>query len=113
MEFWGVGVIYQNGVHYVYAGKLNMDDILKINDSRWKVGTQRATTIQSLAKQNVCSKKSISEAAILLELSERYIYRLIRKYRESHGILTSLIPQKPNGGKGKPKLSTIQESLIT
>ncbi len=89
-----------------------MDDISKAEDTNWDIGKQRADIIKPLAEISICPRKKILEAANTLKLSERYIYKLIRNYRESHGILTSLIPQRPNGGKGKPRLFQNQESLI-
>ena len=92
--------------------RLIMDDISKAEDTNWDIGKQRADVIKPLAEISICPRKKILEAANTLKLSERYIYKLIRNYRESHGILTSLIPQRPNGGKGKPRLFQNQESLI-
>ena len=92
--------------------RLIMDDISKAEDTNWDIGKQRADIIKPLAEISICPRKKILEAANTLKLSERYIYKLIRNYRESDGILTSLIPQRPNGGKGKPRLFQNQESLI-
>lgn len=89
-----------------------MDDISKTEDANWDIGKQRADVIKPLAEISICPRKKILEAANTLKLSERYIYKLICNYRESHGILTSLIPKRPNGGKGKPRLFQSQESLI-
>ena len=54
----------------------------------------------------------VLEAAAKLELSTRYVYKLIQNYRQSHGLITSIIPQKPNGGKGKSRLFKQQEDII-
>ncbi len=89
-----------------------MGDISKINDAHWSIGQQRAEIIRALATQRRCSRKSILEAATALQLSTRYIYHLIRDFRTSEGLLTSLIPNKPDGGKGKSRLSQTKESLI-
>ena len=89
-----------------------MDDISKVEGNNWDIGKQRITVIKPLAEISICPRKKILEAANTLKLSERYIYKLIRNYRESHGVLTSLIPRRSNGGKGKPRLFQNQESLI-
>lgn len=89
-----------------------MGTISNISDTHWEVGKQRADVIRPLAEQRECSRASILEAANTLQLSERYIYRLVKKCRASQGMLTSLIPEKPNGGKGKSRLLKQQESLI-
>lgn len=83
-----------------------------VRDIQWNVGKERADIIRPLAEQRKCSKVSILEAAQILHLSERYIYKLIRDCRISQGKLTSLIPKKSEGGKGKSRLLQSQESLI-
>lgn len=89
-----------------------MESISSISDTSWNIGKQRMNIIRPLAEQRKCSKAEISEAARILELSERYIYRLMRECRNSQGMLTSLIPKKPEGGRGKSRLSALGESVI-
>lgn len=89
-----------------------MKDISEINNEEWDIGRERANVIRPLAESAICSNEMVTEAAKTLGLSTRYIYKLINNYRESSGLTTSLIPQKPNGGKGKSRLSDEQESLI-
>mgnify|MGYP000137234535 CR=1 FL=1 len=89
-----------------------MSHLIDVNDVLWNVGKQRTDVIRPLAEQRKCSKASIAEAAKTLQLSERYIYQLIRECRASQGMLTALIPKKPEGGKGKSRLSKAQESVI-
>jgi putative transposase len=89
-----------------------MGNISSVNDTHWNIGKQRADIIRPLAKQRECSIESVLRAAQTLQLSERYVYQLIRNCRASQGTLTSLIPKKSDGGKGKTRLSKSQESLI-
>jgi putative transposase len=89
-----------------------MDDISRIHDKTWGMGEQRAEIIAPLAKSSICSQQMVLEAANRLKLSTRYVYRLISNYRQSHGLVTSIIPQKPNGGRGKSRLVKQQEELI-
>lgn len=91
---------------------MTVNDISKINEKSWSMGKQRAEIIAPLAQSKICSRKMVQDAATKLEISTRYVYRLIRNYRQSHGLMTSIIPQKPNGGKGKSRLSKQQEELI-
>jgi hypothetical protein len=81
-----------------------MDDISRIHDKTWGMGEQRAEIIAPLAKSSICSRQMVLEAANRLKLSTRYVYRLISNYRQSYGLVTSIIPQKPNGGRGKTRL---------
>lgn len=89
-----------------------MGNISNVNDTKWDVGKQRADVIRPLAEQRKCSKASISTAAQTLQLSERYIYQLVKTCRVSQGLLTSLIPKKPDGSKGRSRLLKQQDSLI-
>lgn len=89
-----------------------MSDISEVNDKIWDIGKQRANIIRPLAESSFCSQEKILAASAELQLSIRYIYKLIKNYREAHGIMTSLIPKKPSGGKGRSRLSEPQETLI-
>lgn len=89
-----------------------MTDISELDDAIWDIGELRASVIRPLAESPTCSMKLIFEASQKLQLSERYIYKLIRRYRESFGMLTSLIPKDHSGGKGLSRLAVTQESLI-
>ena len=89
-----------------------MNDISKINNLAWILGKERSNIIRPLAESANCSREAIATAAKALQISSRHIYKLIHSYRRSNGLTTSLIPQKPNGGKGKSRLSDIQETLI-
>ncbi len=89
-----------------------MDTITKVNDALWAIGRQRAEVIRPLAEQRKCSRAVIMEASQILQVSERYVYRLIMESRKSEGLLTALMPQKPSGGQGKSRLPNTQASLI-
>ena len=89
-----------------------MTDISIINNKMWDIGSERSNVIRPLAESKTCTSQMILQAANELNLSERYVYKLIDNYRRSNGLATSLIPQKPNGGKGGSRLSETQEYLI-
>ena len=89
-----------------------MDDISRIDEKTWAIGKQRVKIIASLAQSKICSREMVQDAASKLKLSTRYVYKLIHNYRQSHGLMTSITPQKPNGGRGKTRLSKQQEELI-
>lgn len=76
------------------------------------VSKQRAKIIVPLAKSKVCLRNLVLEVAKELELSTYYIYKLIRNYRQSQGLITSIISQKPNSGKGRSRLFKQQEDVI-
>ena len=78
----------------------------------WDIGSERSNVIRPLAESKTCTSQMILQAANELNLSERYVYKLIDNYRRSNGLATSLIPQKPNGGKGGSRLSETQEGFV-
>ncbi len=92
--------------------KIVMNDISEINNLAWNVGKERSDIVRPLAESAKCSREAIAAAANTLRVSSRQIYKLIHNYRRSNGLTTSLIPQKPSGGKGKSRVSDIQETLI-
>lgn len=91
---------------------MNEIDISNISDKLWVLGEKRAEVIRPLAEQRKCSRSIISEAANALGMSKRHVYQLVQNYRISNGLLTSLIPHKTDGGKGKSRLPKPQEILI-
>ncbi len=52
-----------------------MSDISKVEDASWDIGKERVDVIKPLAGSSVCTQKKILEAANILKLSERYIYK--------------------------------------
>lgn len=89
-----------------------MGDILKIKNDLWEIGEQRVAVIRPLAAQRKCSRVEIEKAAKSLNVTARYVYQLVKTYRASNGLLTSLIPNQTEGGKGKSRLPKQQETVI-
>ena len=59
-----------------------------------------------------CPAEKAQEVADALGLSERQIYRLIQRLRESEGEITALLPKGSNGGRGKQRLAAARETLL-
>lgn len=91
---------------------VRMVDISNVSPADLELGERRVAVMRSLVAQRQCSHASIAEAAKMLDVSERYVYHLFRKYIVSGGLLISQIPQKSNGGKGKSRLSQRQGGVI-
>ena len=87
-------------------------DLATVSDQDWAEAKRRVDVIRPLAKMPFCPISLAEEASKALELSRRRVYSLIRIYRSSGGLLTSLLPSKPSGGKGQSRLSTKVEGLI-
>ena len=87
--------------------------ILKLSDAKWDKARHRAEVIEPIAERDVVPRVIAVEAANKLNLSERRIYTLVRRWRESGGTITSLISQGSNGGTGGSRLTTKLESVIS
>jgi len=97
-------------------GKAGADDIQSdltflYNQCIWDQAKHREEFIKKLAL-NGSPRKAAKEAAETLKISDRQIYKLISKYRNSGFKLTSLLPKSPNGGKGKSRLPDQVEQII-
>jgi len=84
-----------------------------LTDSMWAKARYRAEVISSIAEEKTVSKVIATAAAQKLQLSERTVYRLVRRWRESGGTITALVSTGSNGGKGSNRLATNIESLIS
>jgi putative transposase len=87
-------------------------DLATVSEANWAEAKRREAVIRPLAEQPTCSKAQARTAAQALGLAERRIYMLIHAYRYSGGLLTSLVPGKTDGGRGKSRLSGEQDAII-
>jgi putative transposase len=85
---------------------------IRLSDAVWAEARRRADVIRTIAAQENVAAIVAAEAAQKLGLSERTIYRLVRRWRESGGSLPALVPTSPIGGKGKGRLSENVERII-
>lgn len=86
-------------------------DLAAISEADWAEAKRREAVIRPLAKQPT-SKAQRQAAMQTLGLVERRVYMLVRAYRQSGGLLTSLVPDKTDGGRGKSRLSENQDLII-
>ncbi|WP_027159829.1 Mu transposase C-terminal domain-containing protein [Methylobacter luteus] len=89
-----------------------MTDLSQIAEPEWHEAQRRAEIVRPLVESKCCSRLKAREAAAELGLSERQIYRLIQRLRESGGELTALLPGGSNGGRGKQRLAESREHLL-
>ena len=78
----------------------------------WNEARRRAVVLRPLVEFKHCPRNRAHEAAVELGLSERQVYRLIQRLRESGGELTALLPGGSNGGRGKQRLAAPREKLL-
>ena len=86
-----------------------MTDLSQIAECEWNEAYRRAVVLRPLFEIQYCSREKAHEAAVELGLSERQVYRLIQRLRESGGELTALLPGGSNGGRGKQRLAAPRE----
>jgi len=86
---------------------------IRLSDAIWAKARYRAEVISEIAEKEVISTAVAAEAARKLDLSERTVYSLVRRWRESGGSITSLVSKGSSGGKGGSRLSTQVELLIS
>lgn len=89
-----------------------MTDLLEIPAHEWNEANRRALAIRPLLEFKHCPCEKAREVADELGLSERQIYRLIQRLRESGGKITALLPQGSHGGRGKRRLALSREILL-
>jgi putative transposase len=87
-------------------------DLATISKADWAEAKRREAVIRPLAEQPTCSKAQARAAAQVLGLTERRVYMLLQAYRRAGGLLTSLVPGKTDGGRGKSRLSDGQDAVI-
>jgi putative transposase len=88
-------------------------ETLRLSDKIWAKARYGARILSPITDRDVVSKSVALEAANKLNLSERTIYNLIRRWRESGGSITSLVSHGSNGGKGHSRLPKDTESLVS
>jgi putative transposase len=86
---------------------------IRLTDSMWAKARYRAEVIGSIAEEKTISKVIATAAAQKLLLSERTVYRLVRRWCESGGAITALVSTGSKGGKGSSRLDANIESLIS
>ena len=89
-----------------------MTDLSLIVGQEWNEALRRVEVLRPLVEYKHCSRKKAREAAVELGLSERQLYRLIQRLRESDGELTALLPGGSEGGRGKQRLAAPRENLL-
>jgi|SanBayMetagenome_1026888.scaffolds.fasta_scaffold03748_3 putative transposase len=87
--------------------------VIKFTDDAWAKARFKAEVISPLADKEIVTAVIAREAAQKLNLSQRTVYSLIKKWRESRGSITSLISEGSNGGRGGSRLNSSTELLIS
>ncbi len=86
---------------------------LTVSDNAWKEARRRSSIIGPLADLDIVSTAMAAEAGQKLGLSERTVYTLIYRFRESGKSLISLAPIRSHGGRGGKRLPDKIEKIIS
>lgn len=74
---------------------------------------RRFPVIAPLAAQEVISAVDARAAADLLGISSRTIYALVARFRGLGGLMSSLAPGKPSGGRGRSRMPARVDDIVT
>lgn len=89
------------------------DEVLMLPESEWNKAKHRNEVIAPLAELNVLGKQAAKDAATLLGVTTRQVYRLIKCYRMGKRLVTDIACKTSCGGKGKSRLSPEVEVIIS
>jgi putative transposase len=78
----------------------------------WQKAKEQADVIGRLAKQTTVSLTDADEAAALLGISQRQVYKLVKRYRSGEGLVTDLLPRRSGGGKGTSRINPDVSKVI-
>jgi hypothetical protein len=87
----------------------NLNDI---SDGDWAEARRRRDLIAPLLDGTRCPRSIVVERARAGDCATTTLYRWARLYRAS-GLLSSLLPEKSNGGRGKSRLNPAVEQILT
>jgi putative transposase len=68
---------------------------VRLSSEQWQQAKRREAVIRPLAELLTVPTVKATQAAKELNLSVRHVYTLISRYRDSGGLLTSLVPTVP------------------
>jgi len=89
-----------------------MVDVSLIPDADWREAQRRADVIRPLTECAHRTRHLVQAAAATLGLSERQIYTILRRCRESGGDLTALVPGRSSGGRDKRRVAPASEAAL-
>ena len=86
-------------------------DLSQISPEMFELAKKRRAEIEKLLALPRIRKANMEAACNTLSLGQTQVYSLLKSYK-AEGTLTSLMPKKPNGGKGRSRLDDEVESII-
>jgi len=86
-------------------------DLSQVPPGMFDLAKRRRTEIEKLLALPRIRKANMDAACAALQLRQTQVYSLIKAYK-AEGTLTSLMPKKPNGGKGGSRLPDEVETIV-
>jgi len=87
-------------------------DLGLVPEPLWQEAKRRAAVLRPLAALPACPREQARTAATALGVTERQIYRLLRRCREGGGAVTAMVSSGSNGGRGKRRIEERRDALI-
>ncbi|KQN05163.1 Mu transposase C-terminal domain-containing protein [Sphingomonas sp. Leaf25] len=87
-------------------------DLSLVPEPLWQEAERRATVLRPLAALPSCPREQARAAAAALGVTERQVYRLLRRCREGGGALTAMVSSGSDGGRGKRRIEERRDALI-
>ncbi len=88
-----------------------LPDLSQLDGADWDEARRRMAAVKSLLAVPRRSRSLVQEHADGLGVNAATLYRWIQAYRET-GKLSSLLPVKPNGGRGRGRIDPQLEKII-
>lgn len=88
------------------------EGLLTLTDEEWDRAKKCSNVIAPLAQLDIVGRAAIEEAAALLGVTPRQVYKLISRHRSGSGLVTDMARGSSSGGKGKKRISPAIESII-
>lgn len=87
-------------------------DLSLVPQPLWQEAERRAAVLRPLAALPACPREQARAAAAALGVTERQVYRLLRRCREGGGTLTAMVRTGSSGGRGKGRIEERRDALI-
>lgn len=87
--------------------------LITLSNEAWEKAKHRADVISQLAALDEVSAGEADKAASQLGISQRQVYKLVKRYRAGVGLVTDLAVMQPGGGKGKTRIAPEVDAIIS
>ncbi|MHB1550468.1 MAG: transposase [Vulcanimicrobiaceae bacterium] len=87
-------------------------DLSQLDGKDWDEARRRLALIKPFLEQSRTVRSEVEQAAAAFGVEASTVYRWMRHYRAT-GKLSSLLPMRPSGGRGKPRIQTNAEEIVS